>query len=280
MELGLTEMTLLALFALAGGMVFSWFKQPPILGYILCGLILFLTNARTISLPFSRVILKDKELVTLTSFAFCIAASWVATQFGLSQPFGAFLAGLFLGNTEQHKVLLDTIKPVQTLLLTFFFFSVGSLMDFQYVIQHFWSFMLLLSVVTVGKSVANVVLLRVLRLSWSDAFIVGILLAQLGEFAFLLVNKAKALHVLLLDEELRIVSLTVLSLSFSSVWIKFIKKMKITEDVNIVSFVVMMQYLLGGSVVRTYNRFMLFTGLKKPKIYLHRLLDRNKKEAK
>jgi hypothetical protein len=56
--------------------------------------------------------------------------------------------------------------------------------------------------------------------------------------------------------------------------------MKITEDVNIVSFVVMMQYLLGGSVVRTYNRFMLFTGLKKPKIYLHRLLDRNKKEAK
>jgi len=232
---------------------------------LIIGLILFLTTTENISLPLSRVVFRDKELVTLTSFAFCVAAAWGASQIGLSQPLGAFLAGLFLGNTEQRKILLNTIKPVQTLLLMMFFFSIGSLIDFQYVLQHIWTFIFLLLIVTVGKSMANIAILRLLKLSWSDALIVGILLAQIGEFAFLLVGKAKSLKILLGEEEMQIISLTVLSLSFSPVWIKIIKKMRVTTGVNIVSFKALITYLLEDNLLRYYSKCKSFFCFKKKK---------------
>lgn len=229
---------------------------------LIIGLILFLTTTENISLPFSRVVFNDTELVTLTSFTFCVAASWIASQIGLSQPLGAFLAGLFLGNTEQRKILLNKIKPIQTILLTVFFFSVGSLIDFQYLLQNLWSFIAFLFIVTVGKSIANTLLLRLFRLSWSDALIVGILLAQIGEFSFLLVSKAKSLKILLGEEEMQIIGLTVLSISFSPIWIKIVKKMCITTDVNIVSFKALIRYLLKDNIIKYYTKMKSFLGFK------------------
>lgn len=218
------------------------------------GTILFLSTVHTISLPLSRLVFRDKELVTLTSFVFCVATAWMTGQLGLSEALGAFLAGLFLGNIEQRKVLLDTIKPIQTLLLTVFFFSVGSLIDIQYIINHIGTFIFLVLLVTVGKSFINISLLRLLKLSWSDSFFIGILLAQIGEFSFLLVKLGRELRILVGAEELQIVCLTVLSLSFSSIWLSIAKRMVSLANVEIIKLRPLIDFILGQTLTSKYDK--------------------------
>jgi CPA2 family monovalent cation:H+ antiporter-2 len=59
----------------------------------------------------------------------------------------------------------------------------------------------------------------VLRLPWSQAFIIGVVLAQLGEFAFLLSTVGHETHIINDFGEKLIIALTVLSLALSPLWL-------------------------------------------------------------
>jgi len=218
---------------------------------LIVGLIALLSAKNVISLPFSRIVFKDKELVTLMAFALCIAAACVTSRLGLSEAFGAFLVGLFLGNTEQQKLMIDTIRPIQTILVMVFFFSMGLKIDPSFVWQQMSTFTILLLTVTIGKSFINVMVLRWFNLPWSDAFYTGILLAQIGEFSFLISKMAKDMQMITSTEEGQLISLTILSLSFTPIWLKIAKRMKVLANVNVVDVRTLMSLALG-------NRFGVF----------------------
>lgn len=221
---------------------------------LIIGLISLLSAKNSISLPFSRIVFKDKELVTLMAFALCIAAACVTGMLGLSEAFGAFLVGLFLGNTQQHKLMIDTIRPVQAILVMVFFFSMGLKIDPAFVWQKMSMFTLLLLTVTIGKSLINVMILKLLKLPWSDAFYTGILLAQMGEFSFLISKMAKDMNMITIIEERQLISLTILSLSFTPVWLKMAKRMKVIANVNVVDIKTLMSLALGNK----FGRFFYF----------------------
>lgn len=227
---------------------------------LIIGLITLLSGKEAISLPFSRLVFRDKELITLMAFALCIAAASITSMFGLSEAFGAFLVGLFLGNTEQHKILLDTVRPIQTILVMIFFFSMGLKIDPNFVWQKASMFVLLLLAVTVGKSLINLMILKVLRLPWSDAFFTGILLAQIGEFSFLLSKMAKDMHIITNIEERQLISLTVMSLSFTPIWLKISKRMKLITNVNIVDIRTLMSLALGNRFGRFLYTVFYYSG--------------------
>ena len=212
---------------------------------LIIGLISLLSARTAISLPFSRIVFKDQELVTLMAFSLCIAAACVTSLLGLSEAFGAFLVGLFLGNTQQQKLMIDTIRPIQTILVMIFFFSMGLKIDPSFVWQKMGMFSLLLLTVTIGKSFINVMILRFFKLPWSDAFFTGILLAQIGEFSFLISKMAKDMQMITSIEERQLISLTIMSLSFTPVWLKIAKRMKNLSNVNVTDMKTLMSYALG-----------------------------------
>jgi len=213
----------------------SWFnieicvKLLVSIGLII-GIITYLSRRQRVRIPLAKIIAGEKELTALASLTFCFIAAAIAGKTGLSAPYGAFLAGLILGNTRERLVLVETTKPIQSILIMFFFLSIGLLLDVQFIWDHINIVLWLLLIITVGKTLLNVLILHCLKLPWSQAFMVSALIAQLGEFAFLLTTVALEAEVINPFGEKLIISLTVLSLAISPLWLLFARYLKSVAD--------------------------------------------------
>ncbi|MES2608023.1 MAG: cation:proton antiporter [Pseudomonadota bacterium] len=213
----------------------SWFsidifvKLLVSIGLII-GIITYLSRRQRVRIPLAKIVAGEKELTALASLAFCFIAAAIAGQTGLSAPYGAFLAGLILGNTHERLLLIETTKPIQSILIMFFFLSIGLLLDIKFMWTHINIVLGLLLIVTVGKTLLNVIILHCLKLPWSQAFMVSALIAQLGEFAFLLSTVAYEANVINSFGENLIISLTVLSLAISPLWLLFARYLKRVAD--------------------------------------------------
>jgi CPA2 family monovalent cation:H+ antiporter-2 len=115
---------------------------------------------------------------------------------GLSMALGALIAGLLLAETEfRHEVEL-MVEPFKGLLMGLFFMTVGMGMDMRQVVEApLWLAGAVLGLVLV-KAFVVTLLLRAGRLPWSRAFEGGLLLAQGGEFAFIVLGDAIAAKLL------------------------------------------------------------------------------------
>jgi CPA2 family monovalent cation:H+ antiporter-2 len=185
---------------------------------IIVAIIMYLSRKQRVRIPFSKAIVGESELTALASLAFCFIASAISGLSGLSAPYGAFLAGLILGNTHERLNLLETAKPIQSILIMFFFLSIGLLLDVEFLYNDLQFVLLTILVIFVGKTIANVLVLRLLSVDWLSAFSVGACISQLGEFSFLLSNEANSAGVITDNTEKYIVSITVLSLIISPIW--------------------------------------------------------------
>ncbi len=185
---------------------------------IIVAIIMYLSRKQRVRIPFSKAIVGESELTALASLAFCFIASAISGLSGLSAPYGSFLAGLILGNTHERLSLLETAKPIQSILIMFFFLSIGLLLDLEFLYNDLQFVLLTILVIFVGKTIVNVLALRLLSVDWLSAFSVGACISQLGEFAFLLSNEANSAGVISDNTEKYIVSITVLSLVISPIW--------------------------------------------------------------
>ena len=137
---------------------------------------------------------------------------------GFSTAYGAFLAGLVIGNSRDSHTMQESVAPIQSLLVMVFFLSIGLLLDLGFLWDNLITVLLLVLLVLLVKTATNIAFLRFLGETWENAIIPGALLGQIGEFAFILGAMAVGLA-LVGDETYRlIVSITVLSLVFSPAW--------------------------------------------------------------
>lgn len=202
---------------------------------IIVALILYLGRRQRLRIPFVENIAQQKDLLPLISLTLCFAAAAISGLIGLSAAYGAFLAGITIGNSHQRTLVLDTVKPIQSTLIMVFFLMVGILMDVGFVYAHLATFLLLLLLITVGKTAINILILRFLKIPWPDAFLVGVVLAQIGEFAFLMASIGYESKIINEFGEKLILSLTALSLLFSPLWMTIARKLKTITDASEIS---------------------------------------------
>jgi CPA2 family monovalent cation:H+ antiporter-2 len=141
---------------------------------------------------------------------------------GLTPAYGAFLGGLVLGNSgtaaEREALARDT-RPIQSVLMMAFFLSIGLLIDLRFIWDNLGVVLLLVFLVTVFKTAMNTAIFRILGQSWPQAFLLGVMLAQIGEFSFLLARNGLDLALIGQYEMRLVVAVTVLSLAISPIWI-------------------------------------------------------------
>lgn len=118
------------------------------------------------------------ELFTLAALLVVLAAAWGTQQLGLSLAFGAFLAGMMLGETEFRHQMQSTIRPFRDVLLGLFFIGVGMLFD-PSVLPSVWHWALLGTAgLLLSKILLVVVVVRAsgfdLASSWRTALIVAV----------------------------------------------------------------------------------------------------------
>ncbi|MGV8948046.1 MAG: cation:proton antiporter [Candidatus Paracaedibacter sp.] len=192
---------------------------------LIAGLIVYLSRKQRVRLPLTQLIAGEKDLTPLASLTFCFAAAAISGLIGLSAAYGAFLAGLVLGNTHERLIMLETTKPIQSILMMAFFLSIGLLLDTSFIWEHLGTVICVLLIVTIGKTAINIGILRFLRLPWSQAFLIGVVLAQLGEFAFLLSTVGHETQIINDFGEKLVIALTVLSLALSPLWLTIARRL-------------------------------------------------------
>jgi monovalent cation:H+ antiporter-2, CPA2 family len=163
--------------------------------------LVFFIGRRLLRPLFQRVAARrSAELFTLTVLFVSLAAGATTHGLGLSMAFGAFLAGMVLGETEFRHQVESTIRPFRDVLLGLFFVGVGTLIDLSELarIWHWGMLGALVLMVVKGTLVAGLV--RRAGIDMPTAWRTGALLAVGGEFGFALLSLG--LQSRLLDESL------------------------------------------------------------------------------
>jgi len=129
---------------------------------------------------------RSRDMFLLAVVGTCLAVAWVASTAGLSLALGAFLAGVIVAESEYSHQALADILPFRDLFASFFFISIGMLLDVRLVAQSPLLLGLLVGSVLVIKAGAAALATMVVGLSLRAAVLTGLALAQVGEFSFIL----------------------------------------------------------------------------------------------
>ena len=129
---------------------------------------------------------RSREVFLLSVLSICLAVVWLTSRFGVSLALGAFLAGLIVSESESSHDALGHISPFRDVFTSFFFVSVGMLLDFHVLFQK----PLLIAGLTIGVLVAKSIIAggvtSMLGYPLRTAILAGLTLSQVGEFAFIL----------------------------------------------------------------------------------------------
>ena len=123
---------------------------------LLALMIAYLTRRERVAMPFAEAIGDNVELTALVALTFCFLAALISALFGLSPASGAFLAGLWIGNSRSRARVLAATLPIQGVLLMVFFLSIGFLLDLGFIWENVGQVLTLLVVVTLCKTAMNV----------------------------------------------------------------------------------------------------------------------------
>jgi len=133
---------------------------------------------------------KSEELFVLNLLLVTLGLAWLTQLAGLSLALGAFIAGMLISETEyKHQVEAD-IRPFHDVLLGLFFITIGMILDWHTVAQHWGLVLLLLTLPVLFKLLLVTALARVAGASPGVSLRTGLYLAQAGEFGFVLLTLA------------------------------------------------------------------------------------------
>ncbi|HKW15790.1 MAG TPA: cation:proton antiporter, partial [Candidatus Krumholzibacteria bacterium] len=127
----------------------------------------------------------SNELFLLSIGVICFAVVWGTSLLGLSLALGAFLAGLILSDSEHSHRTLENVLPFRDVFSSFFFVSIGMLLDSSYVAHN--SFMLIgvTALFILIKALASAGVMLGVGLPFRVSALAGLSLAQTGEFSLL-----------------------------------------------------------------------------------------------
>ncbi len=186
--------------------------------------IAYLGRPGKLKFPFSRHLTGSVELVTLAGLTICFTSATISGMLGLSPIYGAFVAGLYLGKTNLRSEAIRAMQPIQGVLMVMFFVAIGLLLDMSYITANLGLVTLFVLGVLIFKSLANVLILRAVGMSWMDAYQAGLIMGQIGEFSFVLAGIGIASQVLDQNGYKLAISVIVLSLLLSPLWMSAIRR--------------------------------------------------------
>ena len=145
--------------------------------------------------PLLRLLAKteSRELFLLGVVALCLGIALLTEYMGLSIEMGAFIAGLMISEVEYSDQTLTYVEPIRDIFATLFFAAVGMLIDPVFIWNNLELILGLVALVFVGKFLIITPLVRAFGYSLKTSLIVGLGLAQIGEFSFVLASKGQVL---------------------------------------------------------------------------------------
>jgi len=167
------------------------------LGFAFLKTFLFLAVAFVFSrfllpqLLFRVAAFRSREIFFLFSVVVCLGMALGSSALGLSMAIGALLAGFMFANTGFSHQLIGDIIPFRHLFVSIFFVSIGLLFDIHFFLNHIFLVLSVVSLVLFINFFIMTLLIMAFGFPPRVAVITGIMLSQIGEFSFLLIEMAR-----------------------------------------------------------------------------------------
>ena len=129
---------------------------------------------------------RSKELFLLATIALCFTVAFITASAGLSLAFGAFLAGLIISESDYSHQATSTILPFRELFISFFFISIGMLLDLEFFLKNAGVVLLMVLIVLIVKGGVVAFAVAALKYPLRTILLTSMALFQVGEFAFIL----------------------------------------------------------------------------------------------
>jgi CPA2 family monovalent cation:H+ antiporter-2 len=130
----------------------------------------------------------SRELFFLSTLGFAFGAGFLSHQMELSFALGAFVAGMLLSETDFNHQALSDVSHLRDLFAVIFFVSVGMLFDPAFFVEHIGTVAALVAALLLAKAFIISSIVALFGYGIPSALGVGFGLAQVGEFAFVIIN--------------------------------------------------------------------------------------------
>lgn len=176
--------------------------------------------------PLFRLVAKTKirELMTAVALFVVLGSALLMEATGLSMAMGAFLAGVLLSNSSfRHQLEVD-IDPFKGLLLGLFFLGVGMSLDLTHVLNHWKMILSALFLMMITKGIIIYAVARATGSTKLQSMDRAVLMAQGGEFAFVLFSSAALQGVISAEVHANMTAIVVLSMALTPLFIVIYQK--------------------------------------------------------
>lgn len=168
-----------------GGSEVLWAILPALAKAGIMIAFIFWASTKMVPLVLSKVVHSNyRELFLLTIISLCMTIALASYAMGLSLALGAFLAGIMISESTYGHQALSELLPLKDLFSVVFFVSVGLLLDPSFIAEHLVEVAIFVFVLIIGKAVVGAVAAHIATPSRRAAILVGVGVAQIGEFSF------------------------------------------------------------------------------------------------
>ena len=166
--------------------------------FVLLSVVLVVLAGRYLFVPVLRVVAKTRlrELFSASALLIVMAIAYLMELVGLSPALGAFLGGVVLATSEFKHELESNLEPFKGLLLGLFFIAVGASINFTMIIENPAEVTLMVLGVVLIKGLVLYLVASIFKIKIDQKLLIAIGLAQVGEFAFVLLSFASQFDIL------------------------------------------------------------------------------------
>ncbi|XP_059639968.1 K(+) efflux antiporter 6 [Cornus florida] len=165
---------------------------------------------------------QTNELYQLAAVAFCLLVAWCSDKLGLSLELGSFAAGVMISTTDLAQHTLEQVEPIRNFFAALFLASIGMLIHVHFLWSHVDILLASVILVIIVKTFVITTVVKGFGYNNKTSLLVGMSLAQIGEFAFVLLSRASNLHLIEGKLYLLLLGTTALSLVTTPLLFKLI----------------------------------------------------------
>ncbi len=139
---------------------------------------------------------KNQELFLMSILLICLSVALLTSELGITLAFGAFLAGLMISESEYSDNAFGNLIPFRDTFTSFFFVSIGMLLDLGFVYQNIGLVVVTVLLVIGIKLIVGGFTAFLMGHTFRGTILVGIALSQVGEFSFILAKLGVSYQIL------------------------------------------------------------------------------------
>ena len=195
-----------------------------------------------------------REIMTAAALLVVLGAALAMQATGLSMAMGAFIAGVLLSESSFRHQLEADIEPFRGLLLGLFFLAVGMSIDLG-LIAHAWPLVLAAVAALVGIKIVGIYgVARLFRNGHANSLRIALLLAQGGEFAFVLFTTAQGVGLLDAGTSALLTAAVIVSMALTPL-APFVLKLVLPPPQDSMEGIAVAEGLTASALVIGFGRF-------------------------